>query len=87
MSTITPLMKQYFSIKEKYQDCFVFFQVGDFFELFFDDAKKASALLAITLTKRGYHNNEEVPLCGVPQHMIEVHSLKLVKLGYTVVIC
>lgn len=87
MSNTTPLMKQYFSIKEKYSDAFVFFQVGDFYELFFDDAKKASSLLSITLTKRGYHNGENIPLCGVPSHMVEVHSMKLVKQGYTVVIC
>jgi DNA mismatch repair protein MutS len=85
--TITPLMKQYFSIKEKYQEAFVFFQVGDFYELFFEDAKKASAILSITLTKRGFHEGNEIPLCGVPVSTIENYTLKLVKNGYIVVIC
>ncbi len=87
MSEPTPLMQQYFSIKKNYTDCFLFFQVGDFYELFFDDAIKAAPLLSITLTKRGYHNEQNIPLCGVPVHMIETHSTKLVKLGHTVAIC
>lgn len=83
----TPLMKQYFEIKQKYQKAFVFFQVGDFFELFFDDAKKASKILSITLTSRGKHLNEEIPLCGVPLSVAENYYLKLLALGHTVVIC
>jgi DNA mismatch repair protein MutS len=85
--TVTPLMKQYFSIKEKYPDAFVFFQVGDFYELFFDDAKKAYSILSITLTKRGQHEGVDIPLCGIPVSTIENYTLKLVKNGHIVVIC
>jgi DNA mismatch repair protein MutS len=83
----TPLIKQYLEIKNRYKEEFVFFQVGDFYELFFSDAEKASSLLSITLTKRGYHNGKDIPLCGVPIHASEGYCIKLVKLGYTVVIC
>lgn len=84
---VTPLMEQYFAIKNSYQQALVFFQVGDFYELFFDDAKKASAVLGIALTKRGTHNGDPVPLCGVPIHVLEHHLTKLVKAGYHVAIC
>jgi DNA mismatch repair protein MutS len=87
MTEATPLMQQYFSIKKNYADCFLFFQVGDFYELFFDDAIKAAPILSITLTKRGYHNDQNIPLCGVPVHMVEAHYTKLVKLGHSVAIC
>lgn len=87
MTVITPLMQQYFAIKNNYPEALVFFQVGDFYELFFDDAKKASSILSITLTKRGYHNGEDIPLCGVPVHTIENHCIKLVKSGNIIVIC
>lgn len=86
-SSATPLMQQYFCIKKKYPHAFLFFQVGDFYELFFEDAKKASQLLSITLTKRGTFNNQDIPLCGVPVSNSESYTLKLVSFGYTVVIC
>jgi DNA mismatch repair protein MutS len=86
-SSTTPLMQQYFTIKKQYCDAFVFFQVGDFYELFFEDAQKAAAILSITLTKRGTNNGEDIPLCGVPVSSIESYTLKLVKQGYTIVIC
>jgi DNA mismatch repair protein MutS len=83
----TPLMEQYFSIKEQYQDALVFFQVGDFYELFFDDAKQASSFLALTLTKRGKNKGEDIPLCGVPVHAVSHYLAKLVRGGFKVVIC
>ena len=83
----TPLMEQYFSIKEQYPDEVVLFQVGDFYELFFDDAKKASAFLAIALTKRGKNKGEDIPLCGIPVHALNHYLTKLIKGGFSVVLC
>ena len=83
----TPLMQQFFDIKAQYPDSLLFFQVGDFYELFFDDAKKASSYLAITLTKRGKHNGQDVPLCGVPVHALNHYLVKLIKGGFCVAIC
>lgn len=83
----TPLMQQYFEIKNEYTDTLLLFQVGDFYELFFDDAKKASAFLAITLTKRGKNNGQDVPLCGIPVHALTHYLVKLIKGGFRVAIC
>ncbi len=80
-------MQQYFEIKSQYQDTLLFFQVGDFFELFFDDAIAAAAFLNITLTKRGTHQEKPIPLCGVPSQSLEVYLSKLVKGGFKVAIC
>ena len=84
---VTPLMAQYFSIKQEHPHALLFFQVGDFYELFFDDARTVSQLLALTLTKRGKHQGEDIPLCGVPVHALAHHVTKLVKAGYSVAIC
>ena len=84
---LTPLMQQYFQLKEQYPGTLLFFQVGDFFELFFDHAKEASAVLGIALTKRGTHKGKPIPLCGVPLHALDHHLVKLVKAGYHVAIC
>jgi len=86
-SKLTPLMRQYFEIREKYPDAILFFQVGDFYEMFFDDAKRASAFLGIALTKRGNMNGEPIPLCGVPLHALDHYLTKLVKGGFKVAIC
>ena len=83
----TPLLKQYFTIKEQHPEALLLFQVGDFYELFFEDAQKAAAFLGIALTKRGYHNDEPIPLCGVPVHARDHYLVKLVKGGFRVVIC
>lgn len=83
----TPLMEQYFAIKQQHEDALVFFQVGDFYELFFDDAKTASNFLAIALTKRGKNKGEDIPLCGVPVHALNHYLTKLVKGGFKVAIC
>lgn len=83
----TPLMQQYFTIKHSFPDALLFFQVGDFYELFFDDAIRASAFLALTLTKRGKNNGEDIPLCGVPVHTLNHYLKKLVAGGFNVAIC
>ncbi len=84
---ITPLMKQYFDIRSQYPDVVLFFQVGDFYELFFEDAKVVSAFLAIALTKRGKNNGKDIPLCGVPIHALNHYLTKLIKGGFKVAIC
>lgn len=83
----TPLMKQYFAIKQEYGDCLLFFQVGDFYELFFEDAQRAAAFLGITLTSRGKLNDEPIPLCGVPVHTVDFYLHKLIKGGFKVAVC
>ena len=80
-------MQQYFDIKKEHKTALLFFQVGDFYELFFDDAKNASKFLGIALTKRGNINGEPIPLCGVPVHALDHYLVKLVKGGFQVVIC
>ena len=84
---ISPLMQQYFKIKEQYPDTVLFFQVGDFYELFFDDAVVASKFLAITLTKRGKNNGKDIPLCGVPIHALNHYLVKMIKGGFKVALC
>lgn len=83
----TPLMRQYFQIKAQYHDMLVLFQVGDFYELFFDDAKAAATFLGIALTKRGKYNGEPIPLCGVPMHAVDHYLTKLVRGGFKVAVC
>ena len=83
----TPLMEQYFSIKAQFPDTLLFFQVGDFFELFFDDAKRAAQHLAIALTKRGKNKGEDIPLCGIPVHALDHYLTKLIKGGFRVALC
>jgi DNA mismatch repair protein MutS len=83
----TPLMQQYHDIKSDYTDALLLFQVGDFYELFYDDAKKAAAFLGITLTSRGKNNGEPIPLCGVPVHTKDHYIAKLVKGGFNVALC
>ena len=87
ISSATPLMQQYYAIKHQFSDALILFQVGDFYELFFDDAKKASAFLGIALTKRGHVNGQPIPLCGVPVHALDHYLSKLVKGGFKVAIC
>lgn len=84
---VTPLMQQYHAIKKEYPETLIFFQVGDFYELFFEDAQKAAAFLGIALTKRGKQNGEPIPLCGVPVHALTHYLHKLVKGGFPVAIC
>ena len=83
----TPMMQQYLSIKADHPDALLFYRMGDFYELFFDDAKVASDLLEITLTARGHTGSEPIPMCGVPYHAADGYLAKLVKLGRSVAIC
>lgn len=84
---VTPMMQQYFAAKQAHPGIIVFFRMGDFYELFFDDAKVVSSELNIALTTRGKHIGEDIPMCGVPVASIDYHLAKLVKLGYRVAIC
>lgn len=84
---LTPLMRQYFAIKHDYPDSLLFFQVGDFYELFFEDAQTASGVLGIALTARGKNKGEPIPLCGVPVHALDHYLVKLVKAGFKVALC
>lgn len=84
---LSPLMRQYYAIKHQYADALLFFQVGDFYELFLEDAKVASAFLGIALTKRGKVNGEPIPLCGVPVHALDHYISKLIKGGFKVALC
>lgn len=84
---ISPGMVQYLQIKSQYQDYLLFYRMGDFYELFFDDAVKASQALDIALTKRGRIKGENVPMCGVPYHAYESYMAKLIKAGYKVAVC
>ncbi|MEO8803124.1 MAG: DNA mismatch repair protein MutS [Rudaea sp.] len=83
----TPLMRQYLSTKEEYPDTLVFFRMGDFYELFHDDARKAARLLDITLTQRGASAGAPIPMAGVPYHAVEGYLAKLIRLGESVAIC
>src|SRR6056297_4182718 len=83
----TPLMQQYLRIKADYPDTLLFFRMGDFYELFYDDAKRAAKLLDITLTARGKSAGEAIPMAGVPYHAAEGYLARLVKAGVAVAIC
>jgi DNA mismatch repair protein MutS len=87
VSDLTPMLKQYMGMKSEYPDAILFFRMGDFYEMFFDDAKKASRLLGITLTSRGTLNGEKVPMCGVPHHSSKSYVAKLIENGCKVAIC
>jgi DNA mismatch repair protein MutS len=82
----TPMMAQYWALKAKAGDCLLFYRMGDFFELFFDDAKAAAATLDIALTARGEHGGEPVPMCGVPAHSAESYLARLIRAGHRVAI-
>lgn len=84
---VTPMMAQYLALKEQYPDCLLFYRMGDFYELFFEDALKASAALDITLTKRGAHKGDDIPMCGVPWHSHEAYLARLIRQGHKVAIC
>ncbi|KXZ39847.1 DNA mismatch repair protein MutS [Alkalithermobacter thermoalcaliphilus JW-YL-7 = DSM 7308] len=87
MKKLTPMMKQYFDIKQNYKDCILFFRLGDFYEMFFDDAIIASRVLEITLTSRECGLDEKAPMCGVPYHSSSSYISTLVQNGYKVAIC
>ncbi|OHB29701.1 MAG: DNA mismatch repair protein MutS [Phenylobacterium sp. RIFCSPHIGHO2_01_FULL_69_31] len=83
----TPVMAQYFEAKARQPDALVFFRMGDFYELFFEDAQKAAAVLGITLTARGNHGGNPIPMAGVPAHAMEAYLAKLVRAGFKVALC
>ena len=83
---LTPMMAQYMAVKKQYPDCLLFYRMGDFYEMFFDDAIKASETLDITLTKRG-SKGDDVPMCGVPVHSHESYVARLIKNGFKVAVC
>jgi DNA mismatch repair protein MutS len=83
----TPLMAQYLAIKAQHPDCLVFFRLGDFYEMFFEDAVQASRALDIALTRRGQLNGQDIPMCGVPFHAYENYLARLIRQGFHVAIC
>lgn len=83
----TPMMQQYLSIKAEHPDVLLFYRMGDFYELFYDDARKAAQLLDISLTKRGQSAGSPIPMAGVPYHAVEGYLARLVQLGESVAIC
>lgn len=87
MGSTTPLMNQYQSIKKRYPDCLLFFRLGDFYELFGEDAVKASRELEIVLTSRGVSKDKKVPMCGVPYHAVDGYLKRLLEKGYKIAIC
>src|SRR2546428_10874027 len=86
-SKITPMMQQYLQIKERYRDAILFFRLGDFYEMFFEDAQTASKILDIALTSRNKNQDSSVPLCGVPYHSAEPYIQKLLEAGLKVAVC
>ena len=87
MEKLTPMMRQYLEIKEQYKDCILFFRLGDFYEMFFEDAEIVSRELEITLTGRDCGLEERAPMCGVPFHSVNPYISKLINKGYKVAIC
>ena len=86
-SKVSPMMQHYLQMKEEYSDCILFYRLGDFYELFFDDAKECSRVLELTLTGKACGLEERAPMCGVPFHAAEVYINKLAEAGYKVAIC
>ncbi len=84
---LTPMMRQYVEIKDKYQDCILFYRVGDFYEMFFDDAKEASRALELVLTGKDCGLEERAPMCGIPFHAAATYIPRLISKGYKVAIC
>ncbi len=86
-ANVTPMMQQYLQIKEKYSDCLLFFRLGDFYEMFFEDAQTASRELEIVLTGKDCGLEERAPMCGVPYHSVDFYINKLIEKGYKIAIC
>ncbi len=86
-ANVTPMMQQYLELKEKYKDCILFFRLGDFYEMFFEDAQTASRELEIVLTGKDCGLEERAPMCGVPYHAVDFYVNKLIEKGYKVAIC
>lgn len=84
---LSPMMQQYFTLKEKYPDCILFFRLGDFYEMFFDDAVRIARELELTLTGRDCGLKERAPMCGIPYHSVDLYLKRLVERGYKIAIC
>ena len=84
--TVTPMMAQYLDIKAQYPDALLFYRMGDFYEMFFEDAVNAAEALDIALTKRGKHEGQDIPMCGVPIHAAEGYLLTLIRKGFRVAV-
>ena len=87
VSDLTPAMRQYMEVKERYPDCILFFRMGDFYEMFFEDAVTASRVLEITLTSRNKNREDAIPLCGFPYHAASSYIAKMIEKGFKVAIC
>lgn len=87
MSELTPMMRQYMEVKQQYPDCFLFYRLGDFYEMFFDDAIEGAKILELTLTGRDCGLDERAPMCGVPYHAVDTYVNKMISLGHKVAIC
>src|SRR6267142_5323384 len=87
MDTLTPMLRQYRSIKEQHPDAILLFRLGDFYEMFYDDALLASKALSLTLTSRGRGTKNEAPMCGVPYHAADSYVARLIRQGHRVAIC
>ena len=83
----TPLMGQYLRVKREHPDAFLFFRLGDFYEMFFEDATRGAALLGLTLTSRNKHDPEPIPMCGIPWHQRDAYLSRLLRLGHKVAVC
>ena len=84
---LSPMLKQYFDVKAKHPDCLLFFRLGDFYEMFFDDAKLVARELDLVLTGKDCGLEERAPMCGIPYHAVEGYLSKLIAKGYRVAIC
>ncbi|MCZ6696015.1 MAG: DNA mismatch repair protein MutS, partial [Acidobacteria bacterium] len=87
MSSLTPMLRQYQQIKAEHPDSILMFRLGDFYEMFYDDARSASKVLSLTLTSRGRGTLNEAPMCGLPYHAVEGYIAKLLQKGFRVAIC
>ena len=87
MNELTPMMRQYMEVKQQYPDCFLFYRLGDFYEMFFDDAIEGSRILELTLTGRDCGLEERAPMCGVPYHAVDTYINKMISQGHKVAIC
>jgi len=87
MDTLTPMLRQYRSIKEQHPDAILLFRLGDFYEMFYDDALVASKALSLTLTSRGRGTRNEAPMCGVPYHAADAYISRLILQGHRVAVC
>jgi DNA mismatch repair protein MutS len=87
VSELTPMLRHYLELKASHPDAFLFYRMGDFYELFFDDARAVAPLLELTLTARQKGTESEAPMCGVPHHAVEGYVAKLLRLGHKVALC